>query len=99
VEVEGGGNALDVRWEGNAFDDYAGYDMNGDGQGDIPYELRRLSSQLRGTYPTLQFFRGTVALEFLDAVSSLFPLVQPRLTLVDPHPAMRPQSWETYRAR
>ncbi len=99
VEVEGGGNALGVRWEGNAFDDYAGYDMDGDRYGDIPYELRRLSTQLKSSYPNLQFFRGTVALEFLDAVSSLFPMVEPRKTLVDARPAMDPREIEVPHAR
>ncbi len=99
VEVEGGADALGVRWEGNAFDDYAGYDMDGDRFGDIPYELRRLSTQLKSTYPNLQFFRGTVALEFLDAVSSLFPLVEPKTTLVDSRPAMNPRAWEVRDAR
>ena len=88
VEVEGGGNALAVDWEGNAFDDYAGYDMDRDGYGDIPYELRRLSSQLATTYPQLLFFRGSIVLELVDAISELFPLFEPQTTLVDEQPKM-----------
>lgn len=99
VEVEGGGNALGVRWESNSFDDYAGYDMDGDRVGDIPYELRRLSTQLKSSYPNLQFFVGTVALEFLDAVSSLFPLVEPRTTLVDARPSMHARQMKARHAR
>ena len=89
VEVEGGGDAMGVDWEMNAFDDYAGYDMDGDGYGDIPYQLRRLSSQLASTYPQLLFFRGSIALELLDAISLLFPMVEPKTTLVDSRPKMR----------
>ncbi len=99
LQVEGGGNALAVDWKGNAFDDYAGYDMNRDGFGDIPYELRRLSSQLESTYPQLQFFRGAITLGLLDAISSLFPMVEPETTLVDPRPRMRAGDWESFDAR
>ena len=93
VDVEGGGTALDIKWHENAFDDYAGYDLDTDGYGDIPYELRSLSVQLKSSYPQLGFFRGTAALDLLDAVSSLFPMVEPKTTLVDAHPAMNPRVW------
>ncbi len=94
VEVEGGGDALGIEWNENAFDDYAGYDMNQDGYGDIPYELRRLSSQLASTYPQLLFFRGAITLELLDAISLLFPLVEPQTTLIDSRPKMRAATWD-----
>ena len=99
LQVEGGGNALGVDWNGNSFDDYAGYDMDRDGFGDIPYELRRLSSQLESTYPQLQFFRGAITLELLDAISSLFPMVEPQTTLIDSRPRMSAMEWETLDAR
>jgi nitrous oxidase accessory protein len=99
LQVEGGGNALGVDWKGNSFDDYAGYDMDRDGFGDIPYELRRLSSQLESTYPQLQFFRGAITLELLDAISSLFPMVEPQTTLIDSRPRMGAMEWETVDAR
>jgi nitrous oxidase accessory protein len=99
LQVEGGGNALAVDWNGNTFDDYVGYDMDRDGFGDIPYELRRLSSQLESTYPQLQFFRGAITLSLLDAISSLFPMVEPETTLVDPRPRMGSVDWNMIDAR
>jgi nitrous oxidase accessory protein len=99
LQVEGGGNALEVDWNGNSFDDYAGYDMDRDGFGDIPYELRRLSSQLESTYPQLQFFRGAITLGLLDAISSLFPMVEPETTMSDPRPRMSSVEWKTFDAR
>jgi len=99
LQVEGGGNALGVDWNGNSFDDYAGYDMDRDGFGDIPYELRRLSSQLESTYPQLQFFRGAITLELLDAISSLFPMIEPETTLIDPRPRMSAVDWKIIDAR
>jgi nitrous oxidase accessory protein len=99
LQVEGGGNALEVEWNGNAFDDYAGYDLDGDGFGDIPYELRRLSSELESSYPQLQFFRGAITLHLLDAISSLFPMVEPQTTLIDPRPRMGTLDWKALDAR
>lgn len=99
LQVEGGGNALAVDWNGNSFDDYAGYDMDRDGFGDIPYELRRLSSQLESTYPQLQFFRGAITLALLDAISSLFPMVEPETTLIDPRPRTGAVEWKALDAR
>ena len=99
LQVEGGGNALGVEWEGNSFDDYAGYDMDRDGFGDIPYELRRLSSQLESSYPQLQFFRGAITLQLLDAISSLFPMVAPETTMIDARPRMGVLEWSKLDAR
>ena len=99
LQVEGGGNALEVDWNGNSFDDYVGYDMDHDGFGDIPYELRRLSSELESTYPQLQFFRGAITLSLLDAISALFPMMEPQTTLIDPRPRMGALSWDTLDAR
>ncbi|MGB8330615.1 MAG: nitrous oxide reductase family maturation protein NosD [Polyangiales bacterium] len=99
LQVEGGGDALGVDWDGNSFDDYAGYDLDGDGFGDIAYELRRLSSQLESAYPQLQFFRGGITLGLLDAISSMFPMVEPQTTLIDPRPRMRTMDWQALDAR
>jgi nitrous oxidase accessory protein len=43
VQVDGRGDAREALWLGNQFDDYAGYDLDGDGTGDVPYELRSLA--------------------------------------------------------
>jgi nitrous oxidase accessory protein len=89
VVVEGGGDALTDEWEGNQFDDYAGYDLDGDGFGDVPYQLRSLSGELTAQYPDLTFLRGLPALSLTDAVGHLVPLYQPRTVLVDPKPRLR----------
>ncbi len=90
VRVDGRGDALAVTWEGNYFDDYVGYDLDGDGIGDLPYELRSLSGELMTRYPNLAFFRGAPSLELTDAVTHLVPLLQPPTLLRDPRPRMSP---------
>lgn len=88
VRIDGGGNATDVDWHGNYFDDYTGYDLDGDGTGDIAYELRSASGELIGEHADLALFRGTPALGLVDAASHLDPLFQPELLLADPRPRM-----------
>lgn len=91
VRVDGGGDATAVRWRGNYFDDYTGYDLDGDGAGDVAYELRSLSSQLTASYPSVTLLRGTAALALVDAAAHLDPLYQPRPMLRDDAPRMAPR--------
>ena len=90
VGVEGRGDAMDAEWRRNDFDDYAGYDLDGDGFGDIAYELRNLSDQLIARHPELAFFRGSAALGLVSVIGRIVPLFQPRTLLVDPQPRMGP---------
>jgi nitrous oxidase accessory protein len=73
VESRGGTTALDAEWRGNDFDDYAGYDFDGDGYGDVPYELRSMTANLISRYPGLAYFRGGLALFAVDAVNHVVP--------------------------
>lgn len=98
VRVEGGGDALGTHWEGNDFDDYAGFDFNGDAEGDVPYQLYSLSGDLQSRFPELSFFRGTVALSLVDAVTHILPLFKPRPLLIDRRPALRRIEVEVPRA-
>jgi nitrous oxidase accessory protein len=88
VEVDGHGDARQAEWQGNAFDDYAGYDLDSDGIGDVPYELRSLTSDLVADHAALAFYRGTPSLALVEAIGRIVPIVEPRLLLVDPAPRM-----------
>jgi nitrous oxidase accessory protein len=90
VRVEGRGDAQQATWRRNDFDDYAGYDLDGDGVGDVPYELRSLSSQLTGRHPSLAFFQGAPAMGLVELVGRVVPLFRPRTLLVDSEPRLRP---------
>lgn len=91
VRVDGGGDATGALWTGNYFDDYAGYDLDGDGIGDVPYELRSLSNELVARTPNLALFRGTPALALVDAATHLDPLYQPAAVLIDRAPRIAPR--------
>jgi nitrous oxidase accessory protein len=90
VRVDGRGDALGIEWTENHFDDYQGFDLDGDGFGDLPYELRSLSSRLIAKRPQLQFFRGTVALDLVDVASEVSPLLEPRAIMTDSRPRLSP---------
>jgi nitrous oxidase accessory protein len=90
VRVEGRGDAQQASWRGNDFDDYAGYDLDGDGVGDLPYELRSLSGDLTGRHPSIAFFRGAPAMALVELVGRVVPLFRPTTILTDSEPRMRP---------
>lgn len=99
VRVDGGGNALGNQWIDNDFDDYAGYDLDRDGVGDIPYELRTFTGTLIARHPQLNYFRGTPALAMIDAASRILPVRQPEAILIDNLPRTGRPRYEVDDAR
>ena len=91
VEADGGGNALALAVSGNRFSDYAGYDLDHDGRGDVAYEIASLSGEITDARPAIKFFHGTAAMGVIDAVARAMPVFAKRRMLVDPSPSVRPQ--------
>jgi nitrous oxidase accessory protein len=85
---ESSGDGEGARWDENYFDDYAGYDLDRDGIGDVPYELRSLASDLAARSPELALFRGTPALFLAEAIAKALPIFTPKELLKDEHPRM-----------
>jgi nitrous oxidase accessory protein len=91
------GNTFDVStngrengtvFSGNYFDDYAGYDLDRDGVGDVPHRPVRLFSLIvERNEPSLILLRSFFV-GLLDAAERLIPALTPE-TLVDARPAMR----------
>ena len=95
VKVGGRGNALGCTFAGNWYDSYQGYDLDGDGRGDVPFEFRRLSTQLEGRYPELALLHGAPVMGMLDVVGEVMPLFSPECLLRDDAPRARalPMTW------
>jgi nitrous oxidase accessory protein len=89
VAVDGGGDASGTAFTGNAWTEYAGYDLDLDGYGDLPFELRSAAGQLRDRRPILAYFGATPAAALLELFASAFPLFAPRPLLRDARPAMQ----------
>lgn len=96
VKVGGQGDALGCTFRGNYYDTYRGYDLDGDDRGDVPFEFRRLSTQLEGRYPELALLHGAPAMAMVDLVGEVMPLFAPKQLLVDPAPRLRPipMAWQ-----
>jgi nitrous oxidase accessory protein len=88
VRVSAGIEPAQAFWHQNYYDDYAGYDLDDNGVGDLPYEMKSASEELITRHPNLAFFRGTPTLGVVDAASKLLPLWTPRTFLVDDAPRM-----------
>ncbi len=91
AEVEGGGDAMSVVFEGNHWSDYEGYDMDHDGRGDVPFEQKALSSELTDSHPPLKLFQGTAAMGLFDVVAHAAPVLAAHRVLVDARPCMNRQ--------
>jgi nitrous oxidase accessory protein len=89
VAVDGGVDSGQYRIRGNHWSDYEGYDLDGDGLGDLPYEARSLSASLLDRQSLLRFFEGSPAMTLLDLFAEAFPMFRPPAILTDPTPLMR----------
>ncbi|HEY3452556.1 MAG TPA: nitrous oxide reductase family maturation protein NosD [Myxococcales bacterium] len=80
-----------VKGVGNYYDDYPGYDLDGDGRGDVPHRLQDAFEYLAGNHPLLRLQLLSPAADALAVAERSFPVI-PRGDEQDPSPAMRPFS-------
>jgi len=90
VTIIGDGDPLDDTWLGNYWDGYEGFDQDGDGFGDRPYELLAYADRIWLETPAARFFRNSPVLELLDFLERLAPFSAPTLILRDSAPRMKP---------
>ncbi len=85
TQVMGHAKARAVKntWEGNHWDDFEGFDRDGDGIGDTPYELYAYADRIWMDVPPARFFKGSPVLEVLDFLERLAPFSDPDLMLRD----------------
>ncbi len=88
--TQGEGSLMASDWRGNFWSDYAGFDADGDGIGDVPYRSRRVFESLMDQAPPLRLFWGTPAMQALESAAILVPFFEPQIRLEDPAPRIRP---------
>lgn len=91
VAVTAPSSAIDNDWLGNYWQDYVGFDMDGDGVGDKPYTIYLYSDRIWMDRSMAKFYRGSPNLEIIDFVERLVPFSDPAVILRDPKPMMKNQ--------
>jgi nitrous oxidase accessory protein len=88
----GAGRSATTRnsWSGNYWDDYQGFDRNGDGIGDTPHDLLAFADSIWMDMPAARFFKSAPALELIDFLERLAPFSTPDRLLKDDTPRFRP---------
>lgn len=77
------------RDSGNHWSNYAGWDRDGNGRGDIPYEANDLVDRLVWRHPMVKLLLASPAVQALRLASRQFPLLRVP-SVVDPQPRMSP---------
>ena len=74
------------RWTNNYWDDYQGFDKDGDNVGDSPYRLYNYVEHIWDYNEDVKFFFGSPLLVVLDFLERLAPFSKPKFVLRDNYP-------------
>ncbi|HKB53681.1 MAG TPA: nitrous oxide reductase family maturation protein NosD, partial [Ramlibacter sp.] len=93
----------DVAWggkSGNYWSNYVGWDRDGDGRGDTPYEANDVVDRLVWRVPMLKLLLASPAVQTLRLIAQQFPLLRSP-SIVDARPRMRPEgnAWLSWSAK
>jgi nitrous oxidase accessory protein len=81
--VEGTSWAEDGR--GNYWSDYAGYDLDNDGVGDVPHDLQDIFQYIESDNPAIRFYLYSPASRLLAAAEKRLPILR-QTAATDPYP-------------
>jgi nitrous oxidase accessory protein len=95
--------ARDETWgaeSGNHWDNYLGWDRDGNGRGDVRYEANDLVDRLVWRHPSARLLLASPAVQALRLVSQQFPVLRVP-SVVDPKPRMHPvhKSWKEWNGK
>ena len=90
VGLQGGGLMDKNLWQNNYWSDYAGFDANGDGVGDVPYRSEHFFENLTDRTPLLRALIYSPAAQTIEFAATSFPIFKPQPKFVDAAPAMQP---------
>ncbi len=77
------------RWDGNYWSDYRGYDLDGNGRGDVSHMAGSVFSYLTENMPPARLFLLSPAIQALEFAERTFPIVNVP-NVKDPSPSMKP---------
>ncbi|MCP3906287.1 MAG: nitrous oxide reductase family maturation protein NosD [Planctomycetes bacterium] len=84
------GNDFTIEGRGNFWSDYRGYDLDGDGIGDVTYRSDSLFENLMDREPKLRLFLYSPAQQAIEMAARAFPAVRPRPKITDEAPLIQP---------
>lgn len=95
--------ARDERWgtqSGNHWSNYLGWDRDGNGVGDVPYEANDMVDRLSWQHPSMKLLLASPAVQALRLVGQQFPILRVP-SVVDPKPRMEPgnKHWSEWRGK
>ena len=74
---------------GNYWDNYSGFDRDGDNVGDTPHRVYQYADQLWIYNPDVKFFYGSPVISLLNFLAKLAPFTKPLFLLEDQKPQVR----------
>jgi len=74
---------------GNYWDNYAGFDRDGDNIGDTPHRVYQYADQLWVYNPDVKFFYGSPVISLLNFLAKLAPFSEPIFLLEDEKPKVK----------
>jgi nitrous oxidase accessory protein len=95
--------ARDELWgtqSGNHWSNYLGWDRDGNGAGDVPYEANDMVDRLSWQHPSMKLLLASPAVQALRLVGQQFPILRVP-SVVDPKPRMEPgnKHWSKWRGK
>ena len=73
----------------NYWDNYEGFDKNGDNIGDTPHKVFQYADQLWVYNPNVKFFYGSPVISLLNFLAKLAPFSQPVFLMSDKEPKLK----------
>jgi nitrous oxidase accessory protein len=74
------GKRTTTKWaengRGNYWSNYDGYDLDGDGTGDVAHRIQNVFEYMEGNYPRLRIYLNSPAAQALAAAENAFPILE-----------------------
>ncbi len=83
-------NRFTVDGRGNYWSDYTGFDLDGDGIGDISYKAQSLFENLMDREPKLRLFLFSPVQQAVELAAKAVPTFRPPVKITDEAPLMQP---------